>query len=94
MTSDESDDPGDDSQQLFFMAPDHLGHWGVQDQSFRRSGYFINREWARKYALSENGRRPDLIVELPQACALIFRRVAFHDSNASKSCSPAHRKAA
>ena len=94
MTSDESDDPDDDSQQLFFMAPDDLGHWVVQDQSCSRSGYFINREWARKFALSENGRRPDLIVELPQARALIFRQVAFHDSNASKGRAPAYRKAA
>lgn len=94
MTSNESDDPGDDTQQLFFMAPDHLGHWVVQDQSCNRSGYFINREWAWKFVLSENGHRPDLIVELPQASVLISRQVAFHDSNASKSCSPAYRKAA
>jgi hypothetical protein len=38
MNSDNSDDPGDDSQERFYMAPDHLGHWVVQDQSCRRSG--------------------------------------------------------
>jgi hypothetical protein len=94
MNSGKSDDPDGDSQQRFYMAPDHLGHWVVQDQSFSRSGYFINREWARKFALSENGRRPDLIVELPQASALIFRQVAFHDSKPSKSRAPTYRKAA
>lgn len=94
MNSDKSEDPDGDSQLRFFMAPDHLGHWVVLDLSCGRSGYFINREWARKFALSENGHRPDLIVELPQASALLFRQVAFHDDNLSKSGAPAHRKAA
>ncbi|MFT0875917.1 hypothetical protein VRZ08_05090 [Rhodopseudomonas sp. G2_2311] len=94
MTSDESDEPDGESRQLFFMAPDHLGHWVVQDRSCSRSGYFTNREWAQKFALSENGRRPDLIVELPEASALIFRQVAFHNSDASKSRAPSYRKAA
>jgi hypothetical protein len=94
MNSEKSDDPDDDSQQLFFMAPDHLGHWVVQDQSCSRSGYFINREWARKFALSETGHRPDLIVELPQANPLIFRQLAFHDDNVSNGGAPAYRKVA
>jgi hypothetical protein len=93
MNSDNSDDPGDDSQERFYMAPDHLGHWVVQDQSRRRSGYFINREWARKFALSENGHRPDLIVELSQATAPIFHQAAFHDSN-GQGVASTYRKAA
>lgn len=94
MNSDKSDDPGDDSLNRFFIAPDHLGHWIVQDQSCSRSGYFINREWARKYALSENGHRPDLIVELSQASVLIFRQAAFHDDNTSDATAPTYRRAA
>ena len=83
MNSNNSDDPDEDSQERFYIAPDHLGHWVVQDQSCGRSGYFINREWALKFALSENGHRPDLIIELSQASILIFRQAAFHDHNES-----------
>lgn len=82
MNADKASDPRDDAQNRFYMAPDHLGHWVVQDQSCGRSGYFITQEAARQFILSENGRRPDLIVELSQASALRFRQSAFHEGEA------------
>ena len=92
MNSEQSDDP-DDPHKRFFMAPDHRGHWIVQNQSCSQSGYFIDRKWARKFALSENGHRPDLIVELSQASVLLFRQAAFQDADVP-GAKTAGRKAA
>ncbi|WP_423416198.1 hypothetical protein RLW55_08800 [Hyphomicrobium sp. B1] len=93
MSSEKSEEPDSEPLQRFFMAPDPLGHWIVQDQAGRRSGYFINREWARKFALAENGHRPDLLIELPEASALTFTQIAFHNDSSNGGLS-AYRKAA
>jgi hypothetical protein len=52
------------SVNRFYIIPDQRGHYTVRDEYHLHGGYFIDRTQARKYALFENGNRPDLIVEL------------------------------
>lgn len=61
----------------FYIIPDHCGHYTVRDELHLHGGYyFTNRVDARKYALSENGNKPDLIVELPPSISPFFREAA------------------
>lgn len=47
---------------LFFIGKDHHGNWVVQDRQHLHGGLFNTQEQARKFALSENGNRPDRLV--------------------------------
>jgi hypothetical protein len=40
------------------------GHWVAREQTGRYGGLFVNRAQAFKYALFENGHRPEMIIEL------------------------------
>jgi hypothetical protein len=47
------------------IGKDRQGHWVVRDQSGRRGGLFVGRAEALKYAMFENGRRPDAVIMVP-----------------------------
>jgi hypothetical protein len=46
------------------------GQWVAQEQTGLYGGLFISRTQAIKYALSENGRHPETIVELSREIEL------------------------
>jgi hypothetical protein len=50
---------------LFLVGKDSRGRWVAQKQHGRTGGLFVNREAAVKFALFENGRRPEAIVTVP-----------------------------
>jgi len=50
---------------LFFLGRNSRGQWVAQDQSGRRGGLFVSQAAALKYALFENGRKPELVVNIP-----------------------------
>ena len=50
---------------LFFLGRNSRGQWVAQDQSGRRGGLFVSQAAALKYALFENGRKPELVVNMP-----------------------------
>ena len=64
------------SVNVFYIIPDQRGHYTVRDEYHLHGGYFIDRNQARKYALFENGSRPELIIELPPAISQFFREAA------------------
>lgn len=45
----------------FLIGKDRHGHWVVQDQAGLRGGMFASEAQALKYALLENGNRPDSV---------------------------------
>ena len=47
---------------LFFIGRDSNGNWVVQDQRGACGGLFVNRKEALKFALFENGNRPQAVV--------------------------------
>ena len=51
---------------IVFIGRDKSGHWVAQQQDGLYGGLFVNRAEAIKYALFENGRHPETIVELPR----------------------------
>ncbi len=50
---------------LFLVGKDSRGHWVVQDQRGLRGGLFVDRAEAVKFAMFENGNRPQAVVIVP-----------------------------
>jgi hypothetical protein len=50
---------------LFLIGRDGKGHWVVRDPRGLRGGLFVDRTEALKYALFENGNRPQAVVMVP-----------------------------
>jgi hypothetical protein len=50
---------------LFFIGKDSCGNWVVQDQQHLCGGLFVGRAEALRYALFENGNRPQAIIMVP-----------------------------
>jgi len=50
---------------LFLIGRDREGHWVVRDLKGLRGGLFVGRTEALKYALFENGNRPQAVVMVP-----------------------------
>ena len=53
------------ASSLFLIGKDSHGHWVVQDQMGLHGGLFVNRTQALKFALFENGNRPQAVVMVP-----------------------------
>jgi hypothetical protein len=50
---------------LFRIGKDSRGHWVVQDQQGLRGGLFVDRAEALKFAMFENGNRPQAVIMVP-----------------------------
>jgi hypothetical protein len=57
--------PSSQYSKPFLVGKDSHGHWVVRDQSGHRGGLFVGRAEALKYAMFENGSRPDAVVMVP-----------------------------
>ena len=58
------------SSSIVFIGKDGRGRWVAQEQNGLYGGLFVNRTQAIKYALFENGRHPETIVELSRGIEL------------------------
>lgn len=47
---------------MFRVGRDSQGHWVVQDQQGLRGGLFVDRAEALKFAMFENGNRPQAVI--------------------------------
>jgi hypothetical protein len=50
---------------LFLIGKNSRGNWVVQDQNGLYGGLFVNRTEALKYAMFENGHRPQAVIMVP-----------------------------
>ena len=50
---------------LFRVGKDSHGRWVVQDQKGLRGGIFVDRAEALKFAMFENGNRPQAVIMVP-----------------------------
>ena len=61
---------------LFMIGKDSRGNWVVQDQQGICGGLFINRVEALKFAMFENGNRPQAVIMVPGVLELDMNRKA------------------
>ena len=61
---------------IVIIGRNRRGQWVAQEQNGLYGGLFVNRAQALKYALFENGRRPETIIELSREIELDM-----HDSH-------------
>jgi hypothetical protein len=59
---------------FFYIGRNSRGAWVVQDQSGLRGGLFIDRAEALRFALFENGRRPQAVLMVPGVLELDLSR--------------------
>ena len=50
---------------LFWIGKNSRGNWVVQDQSGLCGGLFVDRAEAVKFAMLENGNRPQAVIMVP-----------------------------
>jgi hypothetical protein len=50
---------------LFRIGRDSKGHWVVQDDQRLYGGLFVDRSAALKFAMFENGHRPQAVIMVP-----------------------------
>ena len=58
------------ASNIVFIGKNSRGDWVAQEQNGLYGGLFVNRAQAVKYALFENGRHPETIVELAREIEL------------------------
>jgi hypothetical protein len=69
---------------IVFIGKNRRGNWVAQEQNGLYGGLFVNRAQAVKYALFENGRHPETIVELSREIELdMGSKFPFSDSLAA-----------
>jgi hypothetical protein len=77
------EEPPSTQPSLFRVGKDSHGHWVVQDQQGLRGGLFVGRAEALKFAMFENGNRPQAVIMVPGVFELDVNgrsRTAEHDS--------------
>ena len=67
---------------LFLIGKNSRGNWVVQDQQGLRGGLFIGRAEALRYAMFENGNRPQAAIMVPEFLSSIravirWRRIRY-----------------
>ena len=60
----------------FRIGRNSRGHWVVQDEQGLCGGLFVGRAAALKFAMFENGNRPQAVIMVPEVLELDFSRKA------------------
>jgi hypothetical protein len=62
--------PSDPRPGPFLIGKNSQGNWVVQDVSGLRGGLFVDRTQALKFAMLENGNRPQDVIMVPEVLEL------------------------
>jgi hypothetical protein len=65
MNESEPPSPSHSKSSLFLIGKNSRGHWVVRDQSGLCGGLFVDRTEALKFAMFENGNRPQAVIMVP-----------------------------
>ena len=88
-------EPPSSSTPLFYVGRDSHGHWVVQDQKHLCGGLFVDRTTALKFALFENGHKPQAVVMVPGVFELdMSARPSVAHQRAVDTNAPRQRRAA
>src|SRR4029077_20338721 len=71
---DKPSSPSCSKSSVFLVGRNSRGNWVVQDQNGLRGGLFVDRAEALKFAMFENGKRPQAVIMVPGILELDMRR--------------------
>ena len=66
-------EPPSSGTPLFYIGRNSHGQWVVQDQRHLCGGLFVDRDKALKFALFENGHKPNAVIMVPGVFELDMR---------------------
>jgi hypothetical protein len=82
------------NSSLFLIGKDSRGNWVVQDQRGLCGGLFVDRVEALKFAMFENGNRPQAVIMVPGVLELdLSRKPRVGADPASETDAPVARAA-
>jgi hypothetical protein len=70
MSKGEPPSPSGAAPGPFLIGKNSRGNWVVQDRSGLRGGLFVDRTHALKFAMFENGNRPQAVIMVPDGLEL------------------------
>jgi hypothetical protein len=73
---------------LFMIGKDSRGNWVVQDRQGICGGLFVNRAEALKFAMFENGNRPQAVIMVPGIFELDMSRRAGAENSQPSDIEP------
>ena len=79
---------------LFLIGKNSRGNWVVQDQRGLCGGLFIDRVEALKFAMFENGNRPQAVIMVPGLLELDMTGKAVRTASNANVATPAPSRAA
>ena len=86
--------PSCSRSSLFLVGRNSRGNWVVQDQNGLRGGLFVDRAEALKFAMFENGKRPQAVIMVPGILELDMSRKPAATDLATDAAPPALARAA
>jgi hypothetical protein len=93
MNKDEPPSSSTPNSSLFLVGKNSRGNWVVQDQSGRCGGLFVGRAEALKFAMFENGNRPQAVIMAPGILELDMSAKPFGGRSAVVARAPLQRVA-
>jgi hypothetical protein len=88
-------EPPSSGTPLFYIGRNSHGQWVVQDQRHLCGGLFVDRAKALKFALFENGHKPNAVIMVPGVLELdMAAKPGNTNAPAVEREVPRHRQAA
>ena len=86
--------PSCSRSSLFLVGRNSRGNWVVQDQNGLRGGLFVDRAEALKFAMFDNGKRPQAVIMVPRILELDMNRKPAATDRATDDAPPTLARAA
>ena len=86
--------PSCSRSSLFLVGRNSRGNWVVQDQNGLLGGLFVDRAEALKFAMFENGKRPQAVIMVPGILELDMSRKPAATDRATDDAPPTLARAA
>ena len=94
MDKDEPPSSNGSKCSLFLVGKDSHGNWVAQDQNGLCGGLFVDRAEALKFAMFENGNRPQAVIMVPGVLELdMSAKPRIGEHSAANSQAPIQRVA-
>ena len=86
--------PSCSKTSLFLVGKDSHGRWVVRDEAGLCGGLFVDRAQAVKFAMFENGHRPQAVIMVPGGLELNVKPTPLSNNQPTANAPPTLRRVA